>query len=68
MLEKTELLRLEIAIHRVGERMIAPVAAVVIAFHAQKHQLLGILHRHQPQQYLIEQAKDGSVCADAEGQ
>jgi len=61
-------IRFEIPIHRVRERVWAPVAAVVHALHVEQHQLLRILDRHQPQQHLIQQREDGGVRANPQRQ
>ena len=65
---KNRVVRFEIPIHRIGDRVVTPVAAVMKPLHMEQDQLLRILHRHQAKQHLIQQRKDGGVRADAERQ
>src|SRR5580700_11304630 len=65
---KNRVVGAEVAIHGIGERVFAQIAAVVEALHMEQDELLRVFHRHEAQQHLIEESEDGSVCADAEGQ
>ena len=57
---------LEIPVHRIGDGVAAPIAAVVLAAHGEQCQLLRLLYGQEAQQNLVEQCKDGRVRADAE--
>jgi hypothetical protein len=59
---------LKIAIHRKGDRVSAPVIAIVPSAHREQHELLRVLHGQQLQKHLIEQRKDGRVRPDTQGQ
>ena len=57
-----------ILIHAVGERVHAVVAAVVAAAPGEQHDAIGIFHRQQAQNQLIDQREDGGVRADPQRQ
>ncbi len=58
----------KIAKHGMGDGIAAPVAAVVVAAHGEKDELLGIFDGKEAQEDLIEEGENGGVCADAESQ
>src|SRR5713226_8130227 len=58
----------KIAKHGMGDGIAAPVAAVVVAAHGEKDELLGIFDGKEAQEDLIEEGENGGVCADAERQ
>ncbi len=58
----------QIPIHWIGERVIAHGGAVEFSLPVQEHQPIRIFHRQCPQQHLIQQAEDGGIRADPEGQ
>src|SRR5260370_13014145 len=51
-----------------GDRVAAPVAAVVASAHGEQDELLRILDGEEPQQDLVEKGENGGVRADAESQ
>src|SRR6266581_3651987 len=54
--------------HGMGDRVAAPVAAVVASAHGEQDELLRILDGEEPQQDLVEKGENGGVRADAESQ
>ena len=60
--------RLEVLVHRVGERVCATVIAVVVAVAVQQHKFARALHRQHAQHELIDEREDGRVGANAEGE
>src|SRR3989442_1315350 len=51
-----------------GNGVAAPVAAIVTAHHGEQDELLGILDEEEAKENLVQEGKDGGVCADAECQ
>jgi len=51
-----------------GDGVAAPIAAVVVAAHGEKDELLRILDGEEAQQDLIEERENGGVGANAESQ
>src|SRR5260370_4751329 len=54
--------------HGMGDRVAAPVAAVVASAHGEQDEVLRILDGEEPQQDLLEKGENGGVRADAESQ
>src|SRR5713226_1127095 len=59
---------LKIAVHRVRNRVPAPVVPVVPPPHGQQHQPLRILHWQQAQQHLVQQRENRRVRANPQRQ
>src|SRR5712664_4683079 len=51
-----------------GNGVAAPVAAIVTAHHGEQDELLGILDGEEAKENLVQEGKDGGVCADAESE
>ncbi len=51
-----------------GNGVAAPVAAIVTAHHGEQDELLGILDGEEAKEDLVQEGKDGGVCADAESE
>ena len=58
----------EITVHRIRDRVAAPVVAVMMASHGQEHQLLRVFDGQEPQQNLVEQRENRGICPDPKGQ
>ncbi len=59
---------LKVTEHGMGDRIAAPVAAVVASLHGEQDELLRIFDREQPQQNLVEEGEYCRVRADAQCQ
>src|SRR5689334_1160729 len=58
----------KIAVHGIRDVVVAPAIAETDAALSHHNELLGMLHGKKLQQHLVHDAKNGSVCADAEGE
>src|SRR5260370_32462033 len=54
--------------HGVRDGIAAPVAAIVAPAHGEKDELLGLLDGEEAKEDLVQEGKDGGVCADAESE
>jgi hypothetical protein len=51
-----------------GDGVAAPIAAVMVAAHGEEDEFLGVFDGEEAEEDLVEECKDGGVCADAEGE
>ncbi len=58
----------EILVHGVGNRVGAGIAAIVRTAGGEKDELLGIAHRQELKNQLIDQREDGGIGADSQGE